>query len=335
MNVLGQTLLHFLADGGFYSGTALGEKTGRSRTAIWKAIQSLQKNGVVIYSVRGKGYRLAEPLELLNKDVILAALRQCEQKNGEPPEQIQLDVFDDIKSTNAYLLSKAKTGNVTAQACLAEQQHAGRGRRGRDWVSPFGGNIYLSLLWQFHTGVSQLGGLSLAIAIAVLRALREVGLTSAGVKWPNDILVDGRKLSGILLELAGESSGPCAVVMGVGLNVRMAKSKMTTVEQPWTDMESALGRPIARNEFAAQLLHQLVSACKEFEAHGLAPFLAEWRQYDLFAEREVTVQLPKSMIQGVVKGIDVDGALLLLNKGQIQRFHGGEISLRLREPSAL
>ena len=208
MNKFIHALLAILADGAFHSGTALGKQTGRTRTAVWKAIQSLQAHGIDIYSVHGKGYRLNSSVELLEREMIFESLTKAGCKRLQ-----NLEVHYELDSTNARLLDVAKDTYVTddhkkGYACLAERQIAGRGRRGRQWVSPFGGNIYCSLLWRFPMSVSQLGGLSLAMAVAVIRSLNEIGFEAADVKWPNDILVNGRKLAGILLELSGRRPGP-------------------------------------------------------------------------------------------------------------------------------
>jgi BirA family biotin operon repressor/biotin-[acetyl-CoA-carboxylase] ligase len=291
-------------------------------------VQTLQKSGLPIYSVRGKGYRLAEPIELLNKSLILTDLAEIGGVEGAGQYLQHLDVFHDIESTNAYLLNLAKNGEQSVRACLAELQTAGRGRRGRRWVSPFGGNLYLSLLWQFDSGASQLGGLSLAVAVAVIRTLQEVGLTSAGVKWPNDILVKGRKLAGILLEISGEAVGPCSVVIGIGLNVRTPVPEMADVDQAWTDLESELGKRVSRNHLAAQLLAHLMNAVREFETQGLRAFVKEWAASDVFADSEVTLELPHGKVQGIARGIDENGALLVVTKDGVQRFHSGEVSLR-------
>lgn len=274
--------------------------------------------------MRGKGYRLARPVELLNHNQILAAL------DGDTRQALpQLEVFHEIDSTNAYLLEAAKQNDSSGRVCIAECQHAGRGRRGRQWVSPLGGNLYLSLLWRFHAGATSLGGLSLAIAVAVMRTLRDTGLQSARLKWPNDILLDGQKLAGILLELSGEAAGPCAVVVGLGLNVRTPAAEMSTVDQPWTDLESALGKTVSRNDLAARLLNHLVGAIKTFEQDGLAPFMAEWAEWDALLGHEVTLDLPTGPLQGVARGVDENGALLLARDGELQRHHSGEVSVRL------
>lgn len=329
MNEFTQTLLGLLADGHFHSGTELGEQTGRTRTAVWKAIQSLQSDGVDIYSVRGKGYRLAAAIELLNCETVIENLTKAGR------ERLQnLEVHYELDSTNAHLLDIVKSGDVPnsakkGYACLAERQTEGRGRRGRQWVSPFGGNIYCSLLWRFPMGAAQLGGLSLAMAVAVIRTLNEVGLKDAGVKWPNDIVVDGRKLAGILLELSGETAGPCSVVMGVGLNVRAPHQEMTSVEQPWTDLETHMGQLVARNKLAGILLGHLLSAASAYERDGLAPFLDEWQARDVYLGREVVLHQPQGRIHGTVRGVDDSGALLLSKGGEVYRFHSGEVSVRL------
>jgi BirA family biotin operon repressor/biotin-[acetyl-CoA-carboxylase] ligase len=174
----------------------------------------------------------------------------------------------------------------------------------------------------------QLGGLSLAIAVALARALRETGLTEIGVKWPNDILVGERKLAGILLEVAGEAAGCCDVVIGVGINVRMPVAAGQQIDQAWTDVETVLGKPVGRNRLAGALLSNLISVVREFEVDGLSPFLDEWQRMDCFAGREVQLQLPNETVQGVARGVDASGALILAKSGELRRYHSGEVSLR-------
>lgn len=321
---LPHALLSILADGRFHSGTELGEKTTRTRAAVWKAIQALQDSGLEIFSVRGKGYRLARPIELLQRETILQGLDANSRQHLNA-----LEVFSEIDSTNSYLLEIAKQGEASAYACLAEQQHAGRGRRGRNWVSPYGGNIYLSLLWRFNCGAAQLGGLSLAVGVAVNRALRDIGLEHARLKWPNDILLDERKLAGILLEMAGEASGPCVVVMGIGLNVRTPAAAMGEVEQAWVDLESSLPHKVGRNQLVSYLLQHLIDISRQFEQHGFHAFQDEWNENHAFGGRQVELQLPDRQLSGVALGVDRSGALLLSHEGRTTRFHGGEVSLRV------
>lgn len=315
--------MKILADGQFHSGTELGKASGYTRSAVWKVIHSLQASGIEIYSVRGKGYRLSSQVDLLDSNKIISYLDPVTKKYLH-----KLEVHFELASTNSYLLETAIEGVAGAVVCLAEQQTSGRGRRGRTWVSPFGGNLYLSLLWQFAGGAAQLAGLSLAMAIAVTRALRDIGLDTVAVKWPNDILVSDRKLAGILLELTGEASGPCAVVVGVGINVQASIAEMETIDQPWIDLESGLGRRVSRNELAGNLINQLLAAIREFEQDGLTPFLHEWQTHDRYFGQEVDLHLPEGNIRGMVRGIDNTGALLLAQGGEVRRFHSGEISMR-------
>lgn len=319
---LASTLLKILSDGHFHSGPELGQLTGCTRSAVWKTIHMLQSKDIEIYSVHGKGYRLHEPVELLDQEKINSGL------NEEARSCIkQLDVLFEVDSTNTYLLEVARKENRSGIVCLSEQQRSGRGRRGRSWISPFGGNLYLSFLWRFPFGASQVTGLSLAIAVAVVRALREIGYQSVGVKWPNDIVVSNRKLAGILLEMTGEASGPCSIVMGIGMNVK-PNASMAIIDQPWTDLESELGRPVERNDLAARLINCLCEVVEQFERDGLSPFLEEWKNLDVYQGENVELQLPGTRVQGVVRGIDDTGALLLEHDGEVRPYQSGEVSMR-------
>ncbi len=317
-------MMKILADGHFHSGTELGQAMGCTRSAVWKVIHSLRSSGIEIYSVRGKGYRLSSQIEMLDSEKITPYL------NAKTKKILQkIELHFELPSTNTHLLETVGASKNSGVICLAEQQTSGRGRRGRTWVSPFGGNLYLSLLWRFAGGAAQLAGLSLAMAIAITRVLRESGLDTVAVKWPNDILVSKRKLAGILLEIAGEASGPCSVVVGVGLNMRVSSAEMDTIDQPWIDLESELGRRVGRNEMAGRLINHLLAAIQEFEKDGLAPFLDEWKAHDSYAGQEVILHLPEEDIRGVVRGVDNSGALLLAQAGEMRRFHSGEISMRV------
>lgn len=316
------TLLHLLADGRFHSGQRLAAELGVTRGAVWKRLQALSRAlGVEVQAVRGRGYRLAQALELLDGERILARMSP-----GPRAAVSRLEVFTRLDSTNRYLRRKALEGAPRGSACLAEYQEAGRGRRGRDWVSPFGGNIYLSLLWRFSAR-GDLSGLSLALGVAALRAIRRTGLAAAGLKWPNDIVCGGRKLAGILLEMAGEASGPSYVVAGIGVNVRMGAAG-SAIDQPWVDLESLLGHPVARNAFAAALLEEAVLAMIEYERDGLAGFAEAWAAADVLSGQTVAVRLEDRTLFGVARGIDATGALLVEREGGLHSFTAGEVSVR-------
>jgi BirA family biotin operon repressor/biotin-[acetyl-CoA-carboxylase] ligase len=243
-----------------------------------------------------------------------------------------LELLLETASTNTYLRDRALAGAASGTVCLAEMQTAGRGRHGRAWVSPFAGNLYLSLLWRTSLGAAGLGGLSLAAGVGVLRALRENGVAEIGLKWPNDLLAGGAKLAGILVDVVGESTGLCAVIIGVGINVRMPREAGSTIDQSWTDLASLLdAQPPSRNRLAADLVTQLFAMLDVFEQEGLRSFRDEWSRHDVLAGHPVRLALPHGEVQGIARGIDADGALLLeAGDGALQRFAAGEVSLRVR-----
>jgi len=322
---LRRQLLQLLSDGEYHSGEALGQVLGVSRMAVWKHIKALREAGVDLETLHGKGYRLAAAVELLDRELIYRAVTP-ETRSGLASIEILLD----IDSTNNRLRSKALQGAPCGAVCLAERQYSGRGRRGRGWVSPFASNLYFSLLWRISAGAMALGGLSLVTGIAVVRSLRCFGIEASGLKWPNDILVNNAKLAGILIDIVGESTGPCAVVIGAGVNVRMPQTAVAGIDQPWTDLHSLTGGDaVSRNRLAACLLDQLLPAIAEFESQGLQPFMEEWRRYDIVQGHPVDLQLPNETISGMACGIDAGGALLVETATGRRRFTSGEVSVRI------
>jgi len=314
-----RTLLSLLADGHFHSGEALGRALGVSRAAVWKALQDLPRYGITVDAVHGRGYRLRSAIELLDKNAIESAmappLRGC----------LALEVLFEVDSTNRRLLSQVGT-TAHGAVCLAEMQTAGRGRRGRVWVSPFGSNLYCSLLWRFNEGPARLAGLSLAVGVATVRALARVGAVGVQVKWPNDLLWNGRKLAGILLEVVGESNGPCHVVVGLGINVGMPAD--AEIDQPWADLRQLVPE-VSRNQLAGMVLEELLRVMQSFETDGFDAVREEWMGYDAFAGRRVTLYLPNSRVVGIARGVDQSGHLLVEHEdGLVQRFASGEVSLR-------
>lgn len=315
------TLLGILADGGFHSGEALGRQLGVSRTMIWKHIQALQLLGIECHSVSGKGYRLAAPLELLEESLIKAAM-------GDSSRTLisLLELHPEIHSTNRYLMERLR-GLRCGHVCIAEQQSAGRGRRGREWVSPFARNIYLSLYWHFEMSPSLLSGLGLAVGVALIRALRQLGVDDVQLKWPNDLLWRGRKLAGTLLEMSGEGDGPFHVVMGVGLNVNMVDDG-AVIDQPWVALNQLVAEPLSRNRVTGVLLHHLLLVVQQFQKSGLDQFVDEWQQADAYANQPVAIQMGDGVVVGTATGIDSDGAIVIDVDGLLRRFHSGEVSLR-------
>ncbi len=318
------SVVRLLADGRFHSGAALGRSLGVSRAAVWKAIRKIRDDWQLsVQAVRGRGYRLTEPLQLLERERILAVLDVKQSARLE-----RLDIVWSTASTNrlAFDLAPSRAGQVAG--VLAEHQSAGRGRRGRRWESPLGRNLYLSLIWHFGGDVTNLSGLSLVVALAVLRTLQQEGAQGIGLKWPNDVLWQDRKLCGVLLEMQGESTGPWQVVMGVGLNVAMEDHPGLHIERPWVDLRTVLGGSPDRNRLAGTLLAELIDMVDDYQRHGLSPFLEEWRQHDVTANRPVELQFAERTVRGTARGIDEQGALLLESDGAVQAHHAGEVSLR-------
>ncbi len=317
-------LIQLLADGAFHSGEFLGQRLGISRAAVWKQIRSLDELGLDVHAVRGRGYRLSSALELLDQAAIAYSIA--------PEFSACLDTFEVVKaldSTSDHLIHRALPVQPgRAHACLAEWQRAGRGRRGRQWVSPYGSNLYFSLAWGFDDVPGGLSGLSLAAGVAVIRALRATGIRGAGLKWPNDILLNGGKLAGILVDMVGESSGPCSVIIGAGVNMKMPSQVAGNISQRWSDL-STIENNISRNLLAAVLLNEMIRMLQEFSQQGLAPFLEEWRRFDVIAGQTVSLHTGQGTILGKVCGIDEHGGLQVSSQGSTKSYHSGEISVRL------
>ncbi len=321
-----ERLLAVLADGQFHSGEELGERLGVSRSAVWKQLKKLEALGVDHYSVRGRGYRIPGGLNLLDS-VQLGAL--LDSTVAARLQHIDLQLSSE--STNATAMQGLQQGRGQGCLYLTERQTAGRGRRGRPWISPFARNLYFSLSWSFSEGAASLEGLSLAVGLAIVRGLEDMGLQGAGLKWPNDILYDGRKLAGILLEMTGDASGLCQVVIGVGINVSMPDEEAGQIDQPWTDVSRSLGRPVDRNQLLAAVLNQLLPLLEQFSRQGFTPFREAWSARDAYADRQICLQTQTVRIEGVERGVDENGALLLETKEGVRAFHGGELSLRAME----
>lgn len=318
-----EQLLTVLSDGCFHSGQDLGKQLGVSRSAVWKQIRQIEASGIEVYSVKGRGYRIPGGLDLLSIEAINTALQP---HATHALSGITLDTV--IPSTNAKAMQLIYSDGHGA-LYLAEQQTAGRGRRGRNWVSPFGSNLCFSLTWQFSKGAAALEGLSLAVGVALVRGLEDLGIKGVEVKWPNDLLWRGRKLAGVLLEMAGDASGDCYVVIGVGINVNMPRSSEDAIDQPWTDLKQIVGQAPSRNQLAAVLMNHLVPVLEQFSEQGFAPLVDEWQQLNAHRNQEVSLHIGQNQRQGVCRGVSSNGALLLDTENGMEEFHGGEVSVRL------
>jgi len=327
-----EKLIQYLAKGQFVSGQWLGEQLDVSRAAISNHISSLIEMGLDVYSVTGKGYKLAEPLKLLDEKAIQNKLSELEQSN-------KVEVHNLIDSTNSYLLRRLPNQNENLQVCISEYQDAGRGRRGRKWISPFGSHIYMSMYWYLEQGMAAAMGLSVVSALAVSDAVKELYNINVQLKWPNDIYFNGVKLAGILIDLEGQALEPCHCVIGIGLNINMPEQSAEQVDQPWTDLQAAMNQNLAddnkeitvkidRNELAATLITKLSQRLQQHQSEGLVTMVNEWSKQDYYLDKPVRLITGAREKKGICRGINSQGALLLEVEGETSPIYGGEVSLR-------
>lgn len=321
--------LKLLADGEFHSGEALARTLGMSRASVWHAVRDLDAAGLDVFRVRGRGYRLAQSLSLLDRDDILRQL-------GADAVAFTLEIMAGVSSTNTLVMARAAQGAPAILVIAAEWQEAGRGRMGRTWHAGIGGALTFSLLWRFPQGAAFLSGLSLAIGVALMRAFETLGIEEAKLKWPNDVMWRGGKLAGILIEVQGDMLGPSAAVIGIGVNVRLSQAVRDQIDQPASDLETACGEVLERNRLLALLLQHLRAALETFTRAGLAPFRDDWHRYHAHQDKMVTLILPDARREhGCARGVAEDGALLIETPTGLRRYHSGEISLRAEPQSRL
>ncbi len=318
LDAINQQLLQRLAAGEVLSGGQLAKDLGVSRNAIWKRIGQLRDQGLQIQATTGRGYSLAQALELLDANKIRGYLPASLHK------LLSIHIHLKTRSTNS-LVADAAAEEQHGCVALTECQTAGRGRHGRSWHSPFGSNIYLSLGWHVDEGVAAMGCLSLATGVAMIRALQVCGVTDVMLKWPNDLRLNGKKLAGTLIEVSGDVDGPCQAVIGIGVNVNMPAD--TRLDQPWTDLSGQDNTP-GRNELTAALIEHLALAMQQFSEHGFAPFHKEWDLADELRGRSVTVVQGTTRQHGVASGLSDSGGLRVSMSEGMREFHSGDVSIR-------
>lgn len=313
--------LRLLGGDTFRSGEEVAHRLGVTRATVWNVMQEAQQLGIAVEKVRGQGYRLPHPPAWLDAADVRAAL-------GPNAARFEIEILGEVTSTNTVMLERAAAGAPFGSVVAAELQTGGRGRRGREWRSGLGGSLTFSLLWRFDHGPASLSGLSLVVGLACAKALAARGVEGVGVKWPNDLLCDGRKLGGILIELQGDALGPSAVVIGIGFNVRLPAEIQETVDQPIVDMAGAGGSE-DRNALLAVALSELAAGIDTFLAGGFAALADDFDRLHVLRNRDIVVSLPDgSRVEGRVAGTASDGALLVDTATGPRRFHGGEVSVR-------
>ncbi|XKE45235.1 biotin--[acetyl-CoA-carboxylase] ligase [Halomonas organivorans] len=321
-------LIRLLSDGEFHSGEQLGERLGVSRAAVWKQLRKLEALGIPMEAVKGQGYRLAEPLELLDGSAIVAGLsREARQYIN------RLFVEETLPSSNLFLRERFAQGAGHGEVCLVEQQSAGKGRRGRTWVTPWGRTLMLSVGWRVESGVAALEGLSLAVGVVLAGVLERHGVRPR-LKWPNDVLLETDagelgKLAGILVELSGDAAGPCEVVVGMGINVDLPDAFRAEIEQPVAAVRDQ-APTLSRNALAVELLEALMPVLSAFEQEGFGTWQEAWNARHAFTGREVDIIRGERRETAVAEGVDGSGNLWVRGDAGRERLAGGEISLRGR-----
>ena len=330
---LRRPLLALLATDEPRSGSFLARALDAAESEIIAGVDQLRALGVDI-AASPEGFRLnaGRRLELLDADAIRAALLD------DAAGRLQrLEVLFEVDSTNTRLLGRPGPPAGFADAALAELQNAGRGRQGRRWISPFGASLALSLGWTFGDAERVDSTLSLAVGVAVCRALGGLGAQGIRLKWPNDIWFEDRKLGGVLVETR-TGGGAAHVVVGVGVNLHLSAESRRQIG-PLTGalggtsglaaLDAACPSPLSRNALAAALLTELLRMLTVFERHGFAAFRDEWRSLDALQGRPARVLLARDAVEGIARGVDEDGGLLLEHGGNVDKFIAGEASLRL------
>ena len=312
-------IVDLLSDGEFVSGAVLGQVLGVSRTTVWKHLTNLESWGVPIEKLKGRGYRITGGMELLDDQKILAGTpKAARQLLGD------ILVLDTTDSTNNVVRAEIEKDSPQGFVCFAERQSGGRGRHGRQWLSPFGRNLYMSLSWHFEEGAAALEGLSLAVGVGVARVVECLGVSNVALKWPNDILLDQKKVGGVLLEMMGDPVGRCQVIVGVGINLGMTEG--AAIDQPWADLHSQAR--ISRNQLASALLSELLPMLEAYSDTGFKPHHAQWESFDAHKDSPIKLITPRMTVRGLGRGVTATGAIQIEIDGVIKAYSGGEISLR-------
>jgi BirA family biotin operon repressor/biotin-[acetyl-CoA-carboxylase] ligase len=331
-------LLNLLADGEFHSGEILAGHLGVSRASVFNALADVAEYGVLLQRIRGRGYRLARPWQRLERGEILRWLGYENLLSGHPKDagQFDIEILPQAVSSNTLLLQRAgldiANGGASSGSVLAvEMQTAGRGRMGRTWHSGLGTALTFSLLWRFDCGLNALSGLSLAVGVAIVRALDKLGAQGVRLKWPNDILTPQGKLGGVLIEAQGDMLGPCAVVIGIGLNCTLPASLVPQISQPACALDEVCAAMPTRNQLLAVLLQELVRVLQQFAQGGFAALREEWERYHIHQDMPIQLQMADGQtVNGIVRGVSASGELCLETAQGMRRFNSGEVGVRQR-----
>ncbi len=320
-------ILHLLQDGKYHSANSISNKLDIHQSVVEQYLGKLDSFGVLTSAYKTNDLKLSENLDLLSPEIITNYL-----SDNSHALCCEIRVFQSLDSTNKYAREQAEARSNSGLVVLAEQQTAGRGRRGKRWVSPFASNIYMSIVWDFFKGAESIQGLSLAIGVGVRRALMELYIKDVKLKWPNDIFVNGKKLGGILVEIIGDPRGACTVIVGIGINVSMPESMRQEIDQDWIDISQVSGAFISRDQLSAKIIGNIFEVLKDFDDVGFSSYLSEWQRADFLKNKTCTINMSNDSISGTVLGVDNSGALRVkLLSGEEKIFLGGEISVRINK----
>ncbi len=312
-------LLDILSDGKFHSGEILGKSLGISRASVFDALREAEHLGIALQRVRGRGYRLTQPWQKLTIGEVLGFL-------GNKAGQFNIEILRQATSSNSLLLKRASSGLQSGSVLAVELQTVGRGRQGRTWHSGLGNALTFSLFWRFETGLNSLSGLSLAVGVAVVRALKKQGGQGVQLKWPNDILTEQGKLGGILIEAQGDMLGPTVVVIGIGLNYRLSGNYEKIIDQPFCSLDNVCADMPSRDQLLAMILIALDEVLHEFADQGFEVFCAEWEQYHAYQNHTVRLKMPDGTeMLGTASSINKSGELGLKTPQGVKYFNSGEI----------
>lgn len=315
-------LIDILADGRFHSGEALARQLGISRASVFNALEKTDNLGISLQRVRGRGYKLCLPWDRLQSEEVMRLL-------GEHSAKFNLEIMAQAPSSNTILLQRAALGAPGGSVLAAELQTAGRGRRGKAWHSELGSALTFSLLWRFESGLNSLSGLSLAVGVAVVRALNKLSINDIQLKWPNDIFSQQGKLGGVLIEAQGDMLGPSSVVIGIGLNYNLPGSLAQRIDQPASALSEICESLPQRNRLLAAILCEQELMLSRFAQYGFAPLRQEWERYHIYQNQQIQMQMPDgSTVTGLVNGVSDSGELHLETKHGSRKMNSGEVEVR-------
>ncbi len=317
-------ILKALSHQKFVSGQYIADNLGISRAAVNKHIKALADYGIEVFQVTGKGYKLAEPVCLFNYDDLISALTQVDNKLSSK----SIFYFPVIDSTNSYLVEECDTISSDLAICIADFQEQGRGRLGREWLSPMGTNLTFSLSARFALSLNELSTLSIRVGIAIAEAVKILTGKKLQLKWPNDLYYQGHKLGGILIQLIGEVNAKSTAVIGIGLNVS-SQPAIVNNDYATTALNAITSTKVSRYDLLATIVRQLKLEFEAMYCHDSHSLVQRWLDYDMLHEAPVRFTRNNQSLKGIGKGIDHHGGYLVqLADKQVVSLYGGEISIR-------